>query len=329
MATDYITSPVQETAAPRPPSPTVAPLTPPADDEEQTRQTRSSPSFDYHQERRLHLKDEIWLSHHLPRLPPPTSDDVGHGKSALSTSPRRARTTPHEIMMDTEATVGDPSPSAFHPPRKELDLPANVQQGGRSMSMDDDDDHDHEHDREALRNERRRGSNKDMLSPAFMGEMDPRPAMIHRQELDSQERLDLEEERRERELSGGQAGAEQAAPPGLQGELRHPSSSTSQPRNNFHLIITWKPIVPDLNHCLARARSPLSLISRSRRGTTIPAMTTLAAFPPHLTRARKRSEHLLMKPNYLQNTVSAANSNNSSASSLHRLRTSLLWTCAD
>lgn len=203
---DITTSPVQETA-PRPPSPTVAPLTPPADDEDQARQTRSSPSFDYHQERRLHLKDEIWLSHHLPRLPPqPTSDEIGAANGGLSTSPKRARTTPKDIMMNHETHVMDPSPSAHHPARKEMDLP-DLQRGGRSMSLDEDED-EADHVRDDARKER---TGSDMLSPAFAGEMDPRPAMIHRRELDSQERLDLEEERAEREISGqGFSGAQTA-----------------------------------------------------------------------------------------------------------------------
>jgi hypothetical protein len=44
-----------------------------------------------------------------------------------------------------------------------------------------------------------------------MGDMDPSGAMIHRQELDDQERLDLEEEARERELSGQGFGGAQTA----------------------------------------------------------------------------------------------------------------------
>lgn len=51
----------------------------------------------------------------------------------------------------------------------------------------------------------------DLLSPAIMGDMDPSGAMIHRQELDDQERLDLEEEARERELSGQGFGGAQTA----------------------------------------------------------------------------------------------------------------------
>lgn len=213
---DYTTSPVQETA-PRLPSPTVAPLTPPADDEDQARQTRSSPSFDYHQERRLHLKDEIWLSHHLPRLPPHTSDDIGAAKGGPSTSPKRARTTPKDIMVNHDANVMDPSPSAYHPPRDELDLP-NLQRGGRSLSLDDDDDG--EHVRADVRKEREK---RDLLPPAFNGDMDPRPAMIHRRELDDQERLDLEEERRERELNGqGYIGGAPAAPGATAGAAIQP-----------------------------------------------------------------------------------------------------------
>ena len=42
--------------------------------------------------------------------------------------------------------------------------------------------------------------------------MDPAPALLHREEMDDQERLDLEEEKREKELSeGGVAEAEVGA----------------------------------------------------------------------------------------------------------------------
>lgn len=71
------------------------------------------------------------------------------------------------------------------------------------MSMDEDDDEDEAEDREgvraALRKER---SKSNLLSPPFALGPDGQPAMINRQELDDQERLDLEEEKRERELNG-------------------------------------------------------------------------------------------------------------------------------
>jgi AMP deaminase len=186
---------------PRPPSPTVGPLTPSVDDE-----VRSSPSFDYHQERRLQLKDEIWLSHHLPRLPPKTDDDGAPTgpKAVPPTSPGRSRTTPKDLMIGVSQAL-DPSPSAFHPPKNDLEL-GNVQRGGRSMSMDDDDGEEEEEE------DHRHGGSRDMLSP--MSSMSPKDTMIHRTELDDQERLDLEEEAREREISGqGFSGAQTSGQP--------------------------------------------------------------------------------------------------------------------
>jgi len=183
----------------RPPSPTVGPLTPSVDDD-----VRASPSFDYHQERRLQLKDEIWLSHHLPRLPPKTDEDGAHAgpKAGLSTSPGRSRTTPHELMIGVSQAL-DPSPSAFHPPKQEIEL-GNVQRGGRSMSMDDDEGDEEEEE------DHRHGP---MLTPD-MSSMLPQDTMIHRTELDDQERLDLEEEAREREISGqGFSGAQTTGQP--------------------------------------------------------------------------------------------------------------------
>jgi AMP deaminase len=197
-------SPVNE-RAPRQPSPEVGPLTPSVDED-----VRSSPSFDYHQERRLQLKDEIWLSHHLPRLPPMTDEDgaIPGPKAGLSTSPKRSRTTPNDIMIGVSQAL-DPSPSAFHPAKQELEL-GNVQRGGRSMSMDDEDgEEDEEEDLKHIGNGQ--SSSRDLLSP--MSSMSPKGTMIHRRELDDQERLDLEEEARERALSGqGFSGAQTSGP---------------------------------------------------------------------------------------------------------------------
>ena len=100
------------------------------------------------------------------------------------------------MMGQHQARVTDASPSAFHP----TDLP-NLNRPGLSMSMDDDEeeDEDNEHVRAALRKER---SKSDLLSPPFVLGPNGQPAMINRKELDDQERLDLEEEKREREISG-------------------------------------------------------------------------------------------------------------------------------
>lgn len=81
------------------------------------------------------------------------------------------------------------------------------------MSMDDD-----QEDEDDGGMSQKPGHN-DLLSPAAAVSMDSRPGLIHRRELDSQEALDLEEERRERELSGrlgqdvDQAAGPSAAPP--------------------------------------------------------------------------------------------------------------------
>lgn len=151
----------------------------------------TSPSFDYHEERRLHLKDEIWLSHHLPRLPPPAlSESVSSVASSSEISrPGRSGNVPADVHVGGQAL--DPGLSSFQPrgmsapnadspvqgmPRREAD----VHRGFQPISFP--------------------GSS--VLSPPGVEEHDthPAPTMIHRTELDDQERLDLEEEEREREL---------------------------------------------------------------------------------------------------------------------------------
>ena len=103
----------------------------------------------------------------------------------------------------------DPSPSAFHPTRQGIDLP-NLQRGGRSMSMENEEEED-EDDRATLR---KGAGRNDLLSPAAVA--DSRPGLIQRRELDSQEALDLEEERREKELTGGLGNeADQTAGPSV------------------------------------------------------------------------------------------------------------------
>lgn len=173
------------------------PHTPDPDPEDFTLpiQSNPSPSFDYHEERRLHLKDEIWLSHHLPRLPPPTL-------TSISTSHKSGES--------------DPSPSAFHPHSMgQVDLDegssSHLQNGGSSMSMSSNTT-----DVNPTANgkynpppppvpppktSRHQSRQSSMLSPAPMGDMDPAASLIHRRELDEQERLDLEEEKRERGIS--------------------------------------------------------------------------------------------------------------------------------
>jgi len=206
---DYPRAPIE--IGPRPPSPTVGPLTPSVDEE-----VRSSPSFDYHQERRLQLKDEIWLSHHLPRLPPKTDDDGAPTvpKASLASSPGRSRQTPKDIMIGVSQAL-DPSPSAFHPGNTESEF-GNVQRGGRSMSMNEDDEDGQQEDH-------RHGGPGNMFSP----NLSPPETMIHRTELDDQERLDLEEEARERDISGqGFSGAQTSGQPAAAQPGEHPFISS-------------------------------------------------------------------------------------------------------
>ena len=164
-------------------------LTPEMDDEQPDLGT--SPSFDYHEERRLHLKDEIWLSHHLPRLPPAALSESVSSIASNSESSRAARTSNFPAPIEIGGQALDASPSAFHPrgmsiPRSDGNLQgvaqreAEVRRGFQPVSFP--------------------GSS--VLSPngAEFNETLPPPSMIHREELDDQERLDLEEEEREREL---------------------------------------------------------------------------------------------------------------------------------
>ena len=148
-----------------------------------------SPSFDYHEERRLHLKDEIWLSHHLPRLPPAAvSDSDGNLSSSFEGSkPIPSRHIPGQINVGGAST--DASPSAFHP--KGASLPqAEGQWLGKNTTFPSAQGY----------------FGTSTLSPSGPenGDLDPAPTLIHRQELDDQERLDLEEEAAERALSGMQ-----------------------------------------------------------------------------------------------------------------------------
>ncbi|KAK8865925.1 AMP deaminase [Kwoniella newhampshirensis] len=180
----------------------------------------ASPAFDYHEERRLHLKDEIWLSHHLPRLPPSTVSDAGSSssKTELGTS-MKSRTVPGDLELGAlplprrqSQTLQRPSGS---PGQVNLgDKGANLEQGGGGMSMRSTSSANQNevtgNDDLSTRFERQvnfgpSGDEKSsLLSPSGPenGDLDPEPAITHRQELDDQERLDLEEEARERGLDG-------------------------------------------------------------------------------------------------------------------------------
>ncbi|ORY32318.1 hypothetical protein BCR39DRAFT_523929 [Naematelia encephala] len=182
----------------RPTSPlAIPPSTPlvPVDEGFPTGSLNASPSFDYHEERRLHEQSATWLAHHLPRLPPAM---VG-----VSTSPKSLRSArvdragpPSDIPGGKDAK-SDPSPSAFHPKSDDKENQAvdigpsaggNLQQGGNRMSFEG---YEHEGDQ----------GQSAMQSPSPFNDLDPAPTMIHRREIDTQERLDLEEEDRERALS--------------------------------------------------------------------------------------------------------------------------------
>jgi hypothetical protein len=81
------------------------------------------------------------------------------------------------------------------------------------MSMDDgvDEDDEGEGYGQGPNGLRGKTSARDLLSPAGL---DGKDTFIHREELDDQERLDLEEEARERELSGqGFSGAQTSGEP--------------------------------------------------------------------------------------------------------------------
>ncbi len=111
-----------------------------AEPDDETPPERHSPSFSFHEERRLLKSDEYWLAHKIPRLPPP----------ALGTSP--------------SASIAA------------LD--------GLSLSRYDERD-----------DERR--------SMAAPDDYDPSGVTHHRERMDEDERLELEEEQREK--MGGMA----------------------------------------------------------------------------------------------------------------------------
>ncbi|RSH92905.1 hypothetical protein EHS25_008351 [Saitozyma podzolica] len=187
---------------PSQPSPALAPLTPDAEGS-RTPNTRASPSFDYHEERRLHLKDEIYFSHHLPRLPPPSlpqSPSMAPRQPIVDLS-RSVPTLGQEVTLPS--TAGGPSPSAFHP-RNIDDGMSNLKLGGALMEHAEAEDGEARSQSAGLREHTPRPERAStMLSPSGpdSGDLDPLASVIHRQELDSQERLDLEEEAREREMS--------------------------------------------------------------------------------------------------------------------------------
>ncbi|WVO12977.1 AMP deaminase [Cryptococcus depauperatus] len=110
---------------------------------------RSSPAFDYHARQRQLLNDEMWMSHHLTRLPPPSvkmeEPAAGYG----------GRIVPSDFLEHKSPTTA---------------LTVN---GAELVSPSDPD----------------------------YGDLDPAPAILHRQERDRQEELDLEEVKKEKVLA--------------------------------------------------------------------------------------------------------------------------------
>lgn len=181
-----------------------------------TPQEHGSPSFDYHEERRLHLKDEIYFSHRLPRLPPPAipgasgsyddkrSGPLSHsysgGLESMSASFHSAHSAAHSASMAGPSAGA--SPSAFHPTGPQYQM--------RNLSLDDGAPAHGAARAQAAAYGQVPGPSagqgysqgrSDMASPGSYGTQDPRPTLLHRKEMDSQERLDLQEERREKVLA--------------------------------------------------------------------------------------------------------------------------------
>lgn len=157
-------------------TPTPHTLSPHDDDDESPPESRASPSFSFHEERRLLKSDEYWLAHKLPRLPPaavPTSERDSEGLTAVA---------------DVEGEA------------------AGLNSKVRSMEINDDVDAE-EQDAEEEEGEEADGfpypsrstrSSTLFGCPSDLGlEADP-VAAIHRYEHDRDERLNLEEEDRER-----------------------------------------------------------------------------------------------------------------------------------
>jgi AMP deaminase len=135
--------------------------TPEPDSDPSPPESRASPSFSFHEERRLLKSDEFWLSHKLPRLPP----------ASVATSP---------TMEASMASV------------------AGLAACARTLELDD------EEGEEAALGQRPLAPLRPstMLSPSLpeYGGLDPALVLLHRQERDQDEQLDLEEEKRERML---------------------------------------------------------------------------------------------------------------------------------
>ncbi|BEJ16660.1 hypothetical protein CspHIS471_0600610 [Cutaneotrichosporon sp. HIS471] len=76
-----------------------------AEHDDDTPPERNSPSFSFHEERRLLKSDEYWLVHKIPRLPPP----------ALSTSPSASVAALDGLSLSRYDEVDDEGPSKASP----------------------------------------------------------------------------------------------------------------------------------------------------------------------------------------------------------------------
>lgn len=125
------------------------------DEDETPPESRASPSFSFHEERRLLKSDEYWLAHKIPRLPP----------AALSTSPSASIAALDGLSLSRYDYNDDKTDGGDDPnPRRQSTL----------------------------------------LTPTEDG--DPSAVPRQRVEMDQDETLELEEERRERKLEGMAAG---------------------------------------------------------------------------------------------------------------------------
>ena len=191
------------------PSPAVTPLTPELEDRQST-QLHTSPAFDYHEERRLHLKDEIWLSHHLPRLPPPSIPETSSSSPQPPSDPvvEQVSALPDNAAVDERHVVH--SSLKYQRNKEDEDdemglgrtVGRNLQAGGAGMGISTSSpvggDATGEHDQVYKRTHYHASIIPSELDD---GDLDPARTLIHRQELDEQERLDLEAEKRERFIS--------------------------------------------------------------------------------------------------------------------------------
>ena len=281
------------------PSRSDTPITP--DNEEEGPNVHISPSFDYHEERRLHLKDEIWLSHHLPRLPPAAVAEASGSPRSTSPVVETARHThrPKSLSTSTTGTTFDAAPSAFHPiapgthvqgtgAGRDLGHHMNLRAGGSGMWMpDEESDPRFQHVKAA-----QAFPGSSIISPSGPddGDLDPGPVFIHRQELDSQERLDLEEEAMERATAQREAAGIAGINLGSAAVPSAPSAQTQaaqQPGKSRLLSIVF--FIPPSWRIIPRTRDyPLCALSRNKISPRRPISPPFWVFASGLQAVKKR-----------------------------------------